>query len=378
MTDLVREFVNPPQPDRGELPEPPGTPVAFGHRAHGHPGPHLTYQEARQPPCLSCATSPCCTHLLLGDFHLDGLLDLDHALYLLNFEGIVVGIRRDLTIDVYLHQPCSLLDIDSGLCTVHSTPEQPGVCKHYKSQNCGYRHRMTADVDPISPLLDRERMEWLADHLVFDDHRHVVGAPEWDEMIEAFRSIPRQTRPAPPPPPDPMLEEWRSIVLSEKASPDSVRPRRYGEPEVSNPCQGCEAWCCKMLVFNRGKPTTASQVDFLRYCLGFPGVEVGVADDSWAVIVHTTCRHLDGNRCSVYGTEERPLRCGYYDELNCKYRTHFGSPRPDDIVRISRDQFPLVADSMMFDDTGGILAIPPINVLRGRLEDAERARAQRP
>src|SRR6185312_5843233 len=127
---------------------------------------------------------------------------------------------------------------------------------------------------------------------------------------------------------------------------------RYDEPEVSNPCQGCEAWCCKMLVFNRGKPTTASQIDFLRYCLGFPGVEVGVADDSWAVIVHTTCRHLDGNRCSVYGTEERPLRCGYYDELNCSFRGHFGVPLPADIVRVNRQQFNVVVESIVFDELG--------------------------
>jgi hypothetical protein len=33
---------------------------------------------------------------------------------------------------------------------------------------------------------------------------------------------------------------------------------------------------------------------------------------------------------------------------------------------------------MVFDDVGTIVAIPPINVLRGRLEDAERARARRP
>ncbi len=155
-----------------------------------------------------------------------------------------------------------------------------------------------------------------------------------------------------------------------------TRPlRRYADPEVSDPCTGCEAWCCQTLVFNRGVPGDASQLEFLRYCLGFPGVEVGVSADSWAVIVRTTCRHLDGNRCSVFGTDERPLKCSYYDALSCGYRGHFGVPRPTDIVRISRDQFRLVADSIIFDDLGRIVAIPPLDVLRDRLEQAERATA---
>jgi hypothetical protein len=219
-------------------------------------------------------------------------------------------------------------------------------------------------------------MQWLAEGVTFDEDRRIVGCPEWTAMVEAFRALPMERRPAPPPGPDPVMEEWRSIVLSKKG-PDGDSPeiRRYSDPEVSDPCQGCGAWCCKMLVFNRGVPGDASQLEFLRYCLGFPGVEVGVAADNWAVIVRTACRHLDGNRCSVYGTEERPLRCSSYDALGCGYRGHFGKPRPDDIVRVSRDQFGLVADSIVFDDLGRIRAIPPMEVLRNRLEDAERARA---
>jgi hypothetical protein len=354
--------------------------VAVAITRHGH-GPQssdrLTYRQAREAPCLTCTASPCCTHLLLSDFQLDTLLDIDHGVYLLNFEGIVLGLRRDRKVDVYLHQSCGFLDVPSGLCTVHSTPLQPAVCVHYNAHSCGYRSRMTVEVDPDRPLLDRDRMAWLAERVVFDDNRRVTAVPDWDEMLEAFASMPMNRALAPPPPPDPIVEEWRTIVLSKKGSNRDAPPlHHYGDPEVSDPCTGCGAWCCQMLVFNRGLPGDASQLEFLRYCLGFPGVEVGVAADSWAVIVHTTCRHLDGNRCSVFGTEERPLKCSSYDALDCAYRGHFGVPQPDEIVRVRREQFGVVADSIVFDDLGRIVAVPPLEILRDRLEEAERARAQ--
>jgi hypothetical protein len=341
-------------------------------------GDRLSYRQAREAPCLSCTTSPCCTYLLLGDFKLQRLLDIDHALYLLNFDGIMLGLDQEGKVDIYFYQPCGYLDVPSGLCTVHSTPLQPAVCVQYNAHSCGYRHRITADVDPERPMLDPQRMTWLAERMEFDDDRRVIATPEWDEILEGFRQLPLHRSPAPPPEPDPIREEWRSIVLSEKGPGDDVRPHhRHGDWEVSDPCSGCAAWCCKRLVFNRGIPADASQLEFLRYCLGFPGVEVGVAADSWAVIVSTTCRHLDGNRCSVFGTDQRPLKCSYYDAMSCGYRRHFGTPRPDDIVRVSRDQFGLIADSIVFDDVGRIVAIPPIEIFRDRLETAERKKAGR-
>jgi hypothetical protein len=356
-----------------------GVPVEFvgggGHRLHS--GNQLTYKEARQSPCLSCTTSPCCNYLVLTDFKLETVLDIDYAVYLLNFDGILIGLGRQGKAEVYFHQPCHYLDVASGLCTVHSTPLQPSVCVHYNAHTCAYRSRMLAEVDPDRPLVDRRRMAWFAEQATFDDDRQLATVPEWEDVLEAFRTMPLQREPAPAPKPDPVIEEWRSIVLSKK-KPEANEPQMYhfGHPQVSEPCEGCEAWCCKMLVFNRGLPVSASQVEYMRYCLGFPGIEVGVAEDGWAVIVHTTCRHLQGNRCSVFGTDDRPLKCDYYEALNCSYRGHFGVPRPEDIVRVRRDQFGVLAESMVFDELGKTLAIPPIDILRDRLEQFEVAREE--
>jgi hypothetical protein len=337
----------------------------------------LSFREAIQAPCLSCAASPCCTHLLLQEFRLETLMDVDYAGYLLNFDGILLGLDNQGGIDVYFYQSCSNLDVPSGLCTVHGTPDQPAICSHYNGHSCGYRYRMAADVYAQRPMLDRKRLAWLAEHLSFDDARNVLASPPWDQMIEAFHSLPLERRPLPPPPPDPVKEQWRSIVLSSTngSNGKTMAAHHFTDAVVSNPCQDCGAYCCKNLVFYRGMPGDASQLDFFRYCLGFPSVELGVANDSWAVIVRTTCRHLDGNRCSVFGSEDRPLKCGFMDALKCKHRVYFGTPRPEELVRITRDQFAVLADAVIFDGLGRITSLPSSSVVRDLVESAERARA---
>jgi hypothetical protein len=324
---------------------------------------------------MTCTASPCCTYLLVRNFQFESLTDVDYGAYILNFEGFLLRLHRDGKVDVYFHQPCRLLDVGTGLCTVHGTEDQPSVCVHYNAHSCWYRHGMTADVDRDGPLLDRARMKWLAARMTFDDSRQVTGSPDWEEMLQTFESMPVERRQAPAPPPDPVFEEWRSITLSPNGPERSPQPHRFGDAVVSDPCRQCEAWCCKTLIFHRSHPTNAGQVDFLRYCTGFPGVEIGVSNEDWALIVRATCRHLKDNRCSVFGTDERPLRCTYYDELKCKYRLYFGTPRPEDMIRIPREHFGVLAASVMFDDQGQVTGLPSVDALRAMVEEAERAKA---
>jgi hypothetical protein len=309
--------------------------------------------------------------LLLRDFHLQSLVDVDYAQFLLNFEGIVLGLNEERNVDVYLYQPCRHLDVPSGLCQVWRTPDQPGVCIHYDDTSCSYRTRMGSQVHPVRPLVDIGRMAWYTEELLFDDERRIISAPAWDTVLEAFSSMPLSREPKAVQEPAPVSTGWHPVALSVKPADgddDGVEVHRWSDPAVTQPCVGCGAWCCQVLVFNRGRPGDAAQIDFLRYCLGFPNVQVGVADDSWAVVVHTTCRHLDGNRCSVFGTDQRPMKCTYYDAMTCHYREHFGTTTPDDMVLVSFDQFRLLAESIVFDEFGRILALPPVGVIRHRFE----------
>ena len=333
----------------------------------------LSFREAMQSPCLSCQTSPCCTHVLLRKFELEDLGDVDYLVYLANFEGILLGVDEEGVARVYLYQPCSHLDVPTGLCQVHGTPEQPSICVHYNAHACQYRHGMTADLNPHQPLMDASRTRWYAEHVRFDDERKIVERPVWGELLEAFATMPLERRAAPPPGPDRVLEEWRQVSLTAKDSNGAYRDRSWGDTDVSDPCTGCEAWCCKTLVFGRDIPENANQFDFFRYLVGFPGVEIGVSEQSWAIVVKTTCRHLVANRCSIYGHEDRPLRCGYYDELKCVYREQFGAPRPADLVRVNRQTFAILAESVVFDEKGRVRRLPATDKLRFHMEEAMRA-----
>jgi Fe-S-cluster containining protein len=352
----------------------PATDEAVPVNLEARPPGGLSLREARQSPCLSCPSSPCCTHLMLRTVELTDLEDVDYAQYLLNFEGLLLGFAADGRVRIYLHQPCGHLDGTTGLCTVHGTDEQPSICVHYADHTCKYRVIMLADAHPAEVLVDRRRLAWWAERVTFDDLRQIETTPEWGDVVRAFARMPLERHPAPPPAPDPVEEGWQAVALGAKPPADAdLLP--WGHTAVSAPCEGCEAWCCSTLVFSRPEPGTASDLDFFRYSLGFPGVRVGVAEDGWAIVVKSRCRHLADGRCSVYGTPERPLRCSSYDPLRCTYRKHFGQPVPDELVLVDLADFPSLAAGVAFDRQGQVKAIAGLDELRGLVAAGIRERS---
>ncbi len=323
-------------------------PVTLGRAAERT----LTFREARQSPCLSCETSPCCRFLPLDQMKVTTILELDRAAYLLNFPHIALGVGADGVWSVYYRTACRFLRVEDGLCTVHATPDQPLICAHYNPYQCWYKRVLTVDSHDDFLLVDRGRMEWIIDRMGFDDEREVVAVPDWDEMVAAFAGMPLAEEPAPAP-----ANGWRPVELS-------AGPLRYADAAISDPCTGCGAWCCTTLVFPTGAPTTAAQLDFLRFALGFPGMELGISDNAWSLVVSTTCRHLDAGRCAVYGRDERPLLCKHYDALRCTYRSQFGTSRPEGFLRVTFEDFPPVTDTFSFGGDGRAEAIPDVDALR--------------
>ena len=96
---------------------------------------------------------------------------------------------------------------------------------------------------------------------------------------------------APAPEPDPIIEEWRAIVLSDKTAADTgPSMRRFADPQVSDPCQGCGAWCCKVLVFNRGLPGDAAQLAAALVAAGM--VRGSLAQSTTWYVSFRTCTPL--------------------------------------------------------------------------------------
>jgi hypothetical protein len=300
--------------------------------------------------------------VLLAGIDFESVAAVDYARFLANFDGIVLALgSTGRSAQIYFHQPCRHLEASTGLCRVHGTADQPEVCIRYNDFTCDYRHAMTRDLHPDHPLMDARRMDWYGRRLSFDAEGELAAWPSRADVLRAFAALPMSRQPMAAPGRGSSSAVWQPVAMGvTAAAPES------GEAT----CDGCAAYCCQVLVFPKGHPSDASQLDFMRYVLGFPSLKVGVSDDGWAVIVHTSCRHLEGGRCSIYGRADRPMRCVSYDARKCTYVGHFGNPRPADMVMVSADQFPALADSVVFDRRGRVVALASVSDLRLRLEAA--------
>jgi hypothetical protein len=332
----------------------------------------LSLAEARQTPCFSCSTSPCCTHLPLHRFHVRTLVDLDHAIYLLNFDRIELGIAPSGEWSVFYSYPCRFLDTrnpSNYLCTVHGTGLQPQICVHYNPYNCWYRKALGADPGTDFLRIDRQRMAWIAERIVFDDSRVIVEVPTWEEMAVMCATLPLQSEPIAQTSPgaDPVFEQWLEQSATGLNPVPAVSLRTY--QDFLTPCAGCAAHCCKTLVFPHGRPTTRGNLDYLQFALGFPGVEIGISNGDWQLVVKTTCRHLTGdNRCSVFGEPSRPTLCKYYDATSCSYVVQFGQSRPPGYLRVQLEQFNWLTESLGFAPDGTIATMPDTDALRAHIE----------
>jgi hypothetical protein len=154
----------------------------------------------------------------------------------------------------------------------------------------------------------------------------------------------------------------------ETTAPPGRRPgRTYLSIAASNPCDGCEAPCCRMVIFPQKQPQTFLEIDYFRYILGFPSMEVLVdSSGEWSVMVRDTCRHFDADthRCTVHGTPRKPRLCANYPAEPCWYKHGFTGADPPDLVRFDADAFEAVLETLVFDDEGWIVQAPDWDQLK--------------
>lgn len=83
-------------------------------------------------------------------------------------------------------------------------------------------------------------------------------------------------------------------------------------------CDHCTAKCCRYFALPIDTPSTRKDFDYIRWFLLHDRASVFTDDDTWYLLVHTTCRHLQAdNRCGIYHT--RPEICREYSTENCEY-----------------------------------------------------------
>lgn len=83
-------------------------------------------------------------------------------------------------------------------------------------------------------------------------------------------------------------------------------------------CQYCTAKCCQYFALPIESPATAKDFDYLRWYLIHGRVSLFVDGETWYLMVHNVCDHLqDDHRCGIY--EDRPQICRIYTTDDCEY-----------------------------------------------------------
>ena len=83
-------------------------------------------------------------------------------------------------------------------------------------------------------------------------------------------------------------------------------------------CDFCTAKCCRYFALPIDTPSTESDFQYLRWYLLHDRASVFTEDDTWFLLVHTTCKHLqDDHRCGIY--ETRPPICREYSTDECEF-----------------------------------------------------------
>jgi Fe-S-cluster containining protein len=94
--------------------------------------------------------------------------------------------------------------------------------------------------------------------------------------------------------------------------------RREQVPKDACLCDYCSAKCCRYFAMPLEKPEEFADFEFIRWFLLHERATVFAEDETWYLLVHTTCRHLqEDNRCGIYDT--RPQICRDYSTKDCEY-----------------------------------------------------------
>jgi Fe-S-cluster containining protein len=102
------------------------------------------------------------------------------------------------------------------------------------------------------------------------------------------------------------------------AAPKRIKPRREDLRPGEVLCEHCTAKCCRYFALPIETPTDKQDFDYIRWYLLHQQASIFVDDDTWYLLVHTPCRHLQANQmCGIY--ETRPQICRDYTTDACEY-----------------------------------------------------------
>lgn len=141
----------------------------------------------------------------------------------------------------------------------------------------------------------------------------------------------------------------------------NARATSYFDLAARNPCDGCSAPCCRMLLVPLPTPATFMDLDHILFMLGFAGTEAILhSEGQWQLLVQRTCRFLDQETslCTHHDTPRKPKTCAFFNCYQCWYKQNFSAETPVDLIRFDLEKFEAVLFQVQFDEDGRITQIP--------------------
>ncbi len=301
-------------------------------------------QVAGGPPCQGC-TAPCCWTVKLLEFEANTWHDLEYIHFVSGFPELEVVYGSSGRFRFFYRVPCRFLNNADGqfLCGLHGTPEKPDTCVQFDETDCYYQEGLLGTPEQGRPIVRMDHRRWLAVSELFttDSRGNITRRPTWQQ---AWKAIVTNA-------PNPAESLQRRVVAPPALRVEPIAEAAYA-PRTS-PCDSCSAPCCKALILDRRPPANLTALQYMRYQLGFPGIEIAVSRTGWRTLARTTCRYLDldTSRCTIFGRPERPTLCTFYNQYTCNYRQFFSAPAGD-VVRVGLDEMHLLLERVEVDKAG--------------------------
>lgn len=168
------------------------------------------------------------------------------------------------------------------------------------------------------------------------------------------------------------------LILEEKR----VRGKNFFEKVEETPCNGCSAPCCRVLLIPHPTPANFMDLDYIRYMLGFPTVQMILnIDGQWQVLIEQTCQLLNQKTelCTVHNTPRKPKTCVFFNPYGCWYKQSFHkTENPSNLIRIDMEAFEAILPHVRFDEEGNIIEIPTWEFIQNLLNNLKPQQNREP
>ena len=308
--------------------------------------------EHKEHPCNHCI-APCCTTVTLHEFEPQTFRDVDYLGYLIGFSRIELGWLPSGTVEINYRAFCTNFDSKTAGCKVHGTDEQPLMCTEYDAHQCTYKAQFLGDQSTDMLRVSAARFESIARQFSYDPKGTIVKRPTFAEISLGLESSENEkTRSYELKKYGPTLDPLPIPGVQAEEEPLSHQKLR------SNPCSGCAAYCCRVLVFPLPAPSDRREVSFYRYIAGFPGLEVALTPRGYIVQCFSKCQHLtESNQCELFNKARRPVFCSTYDAWRCSFVPTYKNGTSL-LRRLNRDEWAIVESMFCYGEEGGVTHIP--------------------